>query len=110
MDSGSTRQGLLDLVNYPHEPRRYTREKGKELKPVGRKGLVDQIVDRFEDEIVSGRWAVGSRIPTEPMLAEMVGTGRNTVREAVQVLRIRGCSSDGRGRVPMCCRPGGACR
>ncbi|MFD2155131.1 FadR/GntR family transcriptional regulator [Rhodococcus jostii] len=52
--------------------------------------MVAQLIDRFEDEIVSGRWAVGSRIPPEPALAEMVGTGRNTVREAVQVLAHSG--------------------
>nr|WP_221333012.1 FadR/GntR family transcriptional regulator [Nocardia transvalensis] len=37
-------------------------------------------------EIRSGRWPVGSRIPTEPELTELTGTGRNTVREAVQAL------------------------
>ena len=37
-------------------------------------------------EIRSGRWVIGSRIPTEPELTELTGTGRNTVREAVQAL------------------------
>lgn len=60
------------------------------MKTVRRTGLVAQVVDGFEDEIVSGRWAVGSRIPPEPVLAEMVGVGRNTVREAVQVLAHSG--------------------
>lgn len=49
-------------------------------------GLIDQVIVRLRDEIAAGRWVVGSRIPTEPELAELTGTGRNTVREAVQAL------------------------
>lgn len=49
-------------------------------------GLIDQVIVRLRDEISAGRWVVGSRIPTEPELAELTGTGRNTVREAVQAL------------------------
>lgn len=51
-----------------------------------RPGLIDQAVDALRARIVSGAWPVGSRIPTEPALAEMLGVGRNTVREAVQAL------------------------
>jgi DNA-binding FadR family transcriptional regulator len=51
-----------------------------------RSGLIDQVIGRLREEIGSGRWPVGSRIPTEPELAELTGTGRNTVREAVQAL------------------------
>lgn len=49
-------------------------------------GLVDHAVDVLRARVVSGEWPVGSRIPTEPVLAEMLGVGRNTVREAVQAL------------------------
>ncbi len=51
-----------------------------------RPGLIDQAVDELRARIVSGEWPVGSRTPTEPALAEMLGVGRNTVREAVQAL------------------------
>lgn len=51
-----------------------------------RSGLIDQVIARLREEVCSGRWPVGSRIPTEPELAELTGTGRNTVREAVQAL------------------------
>lgn len=51
-----------------------------------RAGLIDQVIDALREEIASGRWPVGSRIPTEPELSERTGTGRNTVREAVQAL------------------------
>ena len=36
--------------------------------------------------ISTGAWPVGSRIPIEPELAEQIGVGRSTVREAVRSL------------------------
>lgn len=51
-----------------------------------RAGLIDRAVEQLRKHIVSGDWAVGSKIPTEPALTEMLGVGRNTVREAVQSL------------------------
>lgn len=51
-----------------------------------RAGRIDQVIEVLREELGSGRWPVGSRIPTEPELAELTGTGRNTVREAVQAL------------------------
>lgn len=55
-------------------------------RPPRRPGLIDQVIATLRAEITAGRWPVGSRIPTEPELAELTGTGRNTVREAVQAL------------------------
>ncbi|UER54835.1 FadR family transcriptional regulator [Kineosporiaceae bacterium SCSIO 59966] len=51
-----------------------------------RASRIDQVIEVLREELGSGRWPVGSRIPTEPELAELTGTGRNTVREAVQAL------------------------
>ncbi len=51
-----------------------------------RTGLIDAAVHRLRSQIGSGEWPVGSRIPAEPALAEFLGVGRNTVREAVQSL------------------------
>ncbi|WP_336705924.1 FadR/GntR family transcriptional regulator [Oerskovia sp. USHLN155] len=51
-----------------------------------RAGLIDQAVERFRAEVVSGRWPVGERIPTEADLVSEFGVGRNTVREAIQSL------------------------
>ena len=51
-----------------------------------RRGLIDQVIDTIREQIRAGAWPVGSRIPTEPELTELTGTGRNTVREAVQAL------------------------
>ena len=51
-----------------------------------RNNLIDQAVARLRQQIISGAWPVGARIPPEPELTELIGVGRNTVREAVQSL------------------------
>jgi DNA-binding FadR family transcriptional regulator len=53
--------------------------------PAPRK-LVTQVADALREQIGSGEWPVGGRIPTEPELVEALGVGRNTVREAVNAL------------------------
>ncbi|MFF8292733.1 FadR/GntR family transcriptional regulator [Streptomyces sp. NPDC016309] len=56
------------------------------LKAAGRTSLVDTVVEQLRAQLTDGEWAVGDRIPTEHDLAEQLGVGRNTVREAVRVL------------------------
>ncbi|GIG37692.1 FadR/GntR family transcriptional regulator [Cellulomonas pakistanensis] len=51
-----------------------------------RTGLIDATVAQLRARITSGDWPVGARIPPEPALVELLGVGRNTVREAVQSL------------------------
>lgn len=48
--------------------------------------LVRQVIDQLREQVTSGEWPVGTRIPTEPQLVEALGVGRNTVREAVRAL------------------------
>ncbi|MGW0736306.1 FadR/GntR family transcriptional regulator [Streptomyces sp. NPDC002851] len=56
------------------------------LQAAGRRSLVDTVVDQLRAQLTGGEWAVGDRIPTEHALAQQLGVGRNTVREAVRVL------------------------
>ena len=51
-----------------------------------RTNLIDLTVGRLRQQITSGAWEVGTRIPAEPELTELIGVGRNTIREAVQSL------------------------
>src|SRR3954454_20318446 len=51
-----------------------------------RTGLIDSDVAQLRARIRSGEWTVGTRIPPEPALVDLLGVGRNTVREAVQSL------------------------
>ncbi|MFE9847808.1 FadR/GntR family transcriptional regulator [Streptomyces sp. NPDC005576] len=55
-----------------------------------RSALADQVIAQLRNEITSGEWPVGSRIPTEPELVEQLGVARNTVREAVRALAHNG--------------------
>src|SRR6187431_3731034 len=52
--------------------------------------LSGQVIARLRQQITSGAWPVGSRIPTEPELVEQLGVARNTVREAVRALAHNG--------------------
>ena len=60
------------------------------LGPVPRATLSGQVIMRLRQQITSGAWPVGSRIPTEPELVEQLGVARNTVREAVRALAHNG--------------------
>ncbi|MFG3509137.1 FadR/GntR family transcriptional regulator [Streptomyces sp. NPDC047821] len=55
-----------------------------------RSALSDQVIAELRNQITSGEWPVGSRIPTEPELVEQLGVARNTVREAVRALAHNG--------------------
>ncbi|MFM9367089.1 FadR/GntR family transcriptional regulator [Streptomyces sp. Da 82-17] len=55
-----------------------------------RSALADQVITELRNQITSGEWPVGSRIPTEPELVEQLGVARNTVREAVRALAHNG--------------------
>jgi DNA-binding FadR family transcriptional regulator len=56
------------------------------LRSAARTPLVDQVIEQLRDQIASGEWPVGSRIPPEPDLVTQLGVGRNTLREAVRAL------------------------
>jgi GntR family transcriptional repressor for pyruvate dehydrogenase complex len=56
------------------------------LRPIPNRSVVDRVIDRITDAIISGQYAPGEKIPTEDQLAAMLGVARNSVREAVKVL------------------------
>ncbi len=57
-----------------------------------------ETVRRLQADITAGRWPVNSRIPTESELAEELGVGRSTVREAVRSLAHLGMLEPAPGR------------
>src|SRR3978361_2206768 len=60
------------------------------LNTARRTGLVDQVIEQVRHLITSGEWPVGHRIPNETDLVDVLGVGRNTVREAVRALAHAG--------------------
>lgn len=60
------------------------------LAQAPRTSLADSAANSIRAEISAGRWAVGSRIPIEPQLAQLLGVSRGTVREAVKTLVSHG--------------------
>lgn len=56
------------------------------LSSLRRGSLAELATRQLHDQVVGGTWPVGSRIPAETELAEQLGVGRSTVREAVRAL------------------------
>lgn len=56
------------------------------LDPIGGNSIVEKVIKRITDSIITGQLKKGDKIPTEIELSEGLNVGRNTVREAVKVL------------------------
>jgi GntR family transcriptional repressor for pyruvate dehydrogenase complex len=61
-----------------------------EIAEQGRTSAVDRLVEQIRDMISERGLGVGDALPTERDLGEQFQSGRNTVREALQVLRAYG--------------------
>lgn len=59
------------------------------MEPSG-SALARSTLARLRTRITGGQWPVGSRIPIEPELAEELGVGRSTIREAIRSLATLG--------------------
>ena len=66
---------------------------------IKKNSLPKQIADIIEKDIKNGKYKVGEKIPTEPILVKMFGCSRNTIREAVQSLihagLLKACQGNG---------------
>ncbi len=56
------------------------------LTSLRRSPLVDLAVAQLREQVLSGQWPVGARLPAETELAQRLEVGRSTVREAVRAL------------------------
>ena len=56
-----------------------------------------QIARQLEDAIQAGTLPIGSRLPSEPKLAELFRVSRNTAREALRLLIARGILESRKG-------------
>ena len=51
-----------------------------------KKSLAEEVADKLKEQIGSGIYRPGDRLPVEPELMKMFGVGRSTIREAVKLL------------------------
>ncbi|NLU32750.1 MAG: FadR family transcriptional regulator [Clostridiaceae bacterium] len=56
------------------------------IKPIKRKTVSDEVLEQIKDNIISGEWAPGTKIPGEMDLAEMFGVSRVSIRQAIHRL------------------------
>jgi DNA-binding GntR family transcriptional regulator len=62
----------------------------RRIDPTADRAAYKQVADALRDDIVSGRLAPGRRIPAEFDLCEEFEVSRNTVRQALTILRSEG--------------------
>ncbi len=74
------------------------------LKRLDRTNAVQPVLEQFRDAIEDGLWPLGSQIPTESELVDILGVGRGVVREALATLKAFGLidSKPGRGTFVTC--------
>ncbi|MFT3822305.1 MAG: FadR/GntR family transcriptional regulator [Chitinophagaceae bacterium] len=53
---------------------------------ISRKSLAEEVAARIQQQIVSGHYKVGEKLPVEPELMRQFGVGRSSVREAIKLL------------------------
>jgi GntR family transcriptional regulator, transcriptional repressor for pyruvate dehydrogenase complex len=73
-------------------------ELGGRIGPLDRRNTSQQIADRLVTAIALGEFVEGQRLPVERELAQMLGAGRPTIREALQRLESLGLIEILRGR------------
>ena len=57
-----------------------------QLKRIKSESVVQQIIDSLVEAMIRKELKPGDQIPTEMELAERLGVGRNSVREAIKIL------------------------
>lgn len=56
------------------------------MKQIARQSITDAVTESLRNEIATGTWRIGDRIPSEPALIASLGVSRTAVREAVRGL------------------------
>lgn len=56
------------------------------LKKVSSESVVQQVINALTDSMINRELRPGDKIPTEAEMAENMGVGRNSIREAIKIL------------------------
>lgn len=67
-----------------------TEEKNKILGPINSESIVQQVINKITEAIISGELKPGDRLPPEMELTETLRVSRNSLRAAMQALRTIG--------------------
>ncbi len=67
------------------------------IQPLNREPISVTILNMITDSILSGKLKPGDKVPTEMELAQTLGVGRNSVREAIKMLSSLGVIEIKRG-------------
>lgn len=75
------------------------------VEPIKKVNLKQQLLDFFIDQIESGAFPVGNRIPDEITLATQLSVSRNILRESMKILESNGIleTQSGRGTIVAPC-------
>jgi DNA-binding FadR family transcriptional regulator len=57
---------------------------------VKRSGVCDEVVIKLQQQIASGKFKPGEKLPSEPVMMQQFGVGRSSIREAVRILSNKG--------------------
>jgi DNA-binding FadR family transcriptional regulator len=60
------------------------------FEKIHRQPLSEVIAGTIEESILSGTFAIGTQMPSEPAMSKQFGVSRNVVREAYKILQERG--------------------
>lgn len=58
--------------------------------PVKRSGVCDEVVSQLQNQIATGKYKKGDKLPSEPEMMQQFSVGRSSVREAVRILANTG--------------------
>ena len=67
------------------------------IQPLNRESVTSSIINRLTDLLISGNLKPGDKLLTEMELAQHLGVGRNSVREAIKMLSYLGVIEIRRG-------------
>ncbi|MDT4761714.1 FadR/GntR family transcriptional regulator [Sphaerochaeta sp. PS] len=60
------------------------------MKEIKRIPVTTQVMDSIKESIIEGKYPIGTKLPTEVKLCEMLNVSRSTVREAMRSLQSEG--------------------
>jgi GntR family transcriptional repressor for pyruvate dehydrogenase complex len=81
-----------------------SREGAMNINSIEKIDRVEKVFEQMKDQIISGEWNAGDKIPSENELCKMFNVSRNTVRSAIQKLKTIRAVSSQQGKGTFICK------